>query len=137
MKLVIALGIGFGVIFLISLLRGIFSKPSVPVGPVVKLEEPGVPWFLIGLLRLLRVLVGILALLVGLLTLKSILFGYVRNFDNSSTMSGWMTAFVFILRFMPLIVMWWFADVLKDKINLLYRNGAKTSKILIATCWDY
>lgn len=137
MKLVIALGIGFGVIIFIALLRSLFSRRNVPAVAVVKLEEPGVPWFSIGVLRLLRILVGVLAILVAILTLRWMLFGFAVTLDTGSSTSGWKIAFYFVLKMMPLLTVCWIAGALRDKINSLYRDGARTRELLIATRWHF
>lgn len=137
MKIIIALGIGFGFIIFIALLRSLFSKRSVPAVAVVKLGEPEVPWFSIGVLRLLRILVAVLAILVAILTLRWMLFGFSVTLDTGSSASGWKIAFYFILRMVPLLAVCWIAGALRDKINSLYRDGTRTRELLIASRWHF
>ena len=137
MKVVAAIGIGIGIFIFISILRGMLSKPSISEEKSIQLEGPKIPWASIYALRLLRGLVGVLALLVAILTLKWFSVGFGMMLDPKSSASGWRITFYILLKLLPLLIVCWAAGALRDKVNILYQNGARTRELLIASRWHF
>ena len=137
MKFFIAIGIVLGVLLLISVLVGIFSRPHVSEGKEIQIEGPKIPWASITALRLLRILVGLLALLVVILTLKWLSFGFGMILDTNSSVSGVKITFYILVKLLPLLFVCWMAGALRDKVNTLYQNGEKTRELLISSSWHF